>query len=555
MNEFLLRLRVQPMLAGEILVASLFVNILGLASAVYVIQVLRRYVSFGVDTTLITLATGAVIAILLEFGLRHVRLQLAKAVSARRDRNLAGRTHLSLATARTGPLSQRLAPETRRETMAGLNVIQQAYAPANLTAMTDLPFSLLFVAALFFLNTAVAVTACLFLAAIFAYGVVSTRMLKDPVEKMTQASIRGSALVASLLRGDSVRAFNWAPALMTRWRETYKGLSEFRSRVDSQRGLAQAVTHNAQALMTVAVIGVGAMQVVAGEFEVAALIGANILAARALAPLARFAQLAGPLERAREAFQKIRALNSLPPEPRRGTTLPEFSGRMEFIDLTFRFPRGSGPLFERLSVDIPAGSLVAVTGGNGTGKTTLARLLVHLIEPARGQILADGVDLRQVRPAWWRRQVLYLPQEPQFFQGTIFENLRTLDPDLDSEAARVIAERACLSSFLDQSPRGLNMFLRGGGIDLAVGTRKRIALARALTSKGRVAVFDEPEEGLDEEGRNAVAKVISGLIEEGRTVFLFTHDKDHLQLADILIDLNRKPVPDVTKSMQKKKTS
>ena len=111
-----------------------------------------------------------------------------------------------------------------------------------------------------------------------------------------------------------------------------------------------------------------------------------------------------------------------------------YEGRVSFQDLAFAYPDNQTPIFESLKVDLEPGAVLIVAGGNGTGKTTLSRLVVGLIEPTRGRILVDGLELQQVAPEWWRMQVSYLPQEPSFLNATISENLKIANPQADDAA-------------------------------------------------------------------------------------------------------------------------
>ena len=186
-----------------------------------------------------------------------------------------------------------------------------------------------------------------------------------------------------------------------------------------------------------------------------------------------------------------------------------------------------------------------MSGINGAGKTTLARMILGLLEPVRGSILVDGVDLGQVVPLWWRQQVVYLPQEPHFLNTTIRENILAFNPGLDDAGLNRLVDSAGLREFIDQSPQGLETQLSDTGSNLALGIRRRLALARGLATGGKLAIFDEPAEGLDNEGRTQVNQVMNELARQGATIIAFSHDPNTLKGAPLLLDLNSKPVPRV----------
>ncbi len=543
MHELFNRLKAMPVLFFKVLVASLFISLLALSSPLFVIQVLVRYCTNGVDSTLITLTIGVLIAIALEFGFRQIRLSLASGFSIRPDAQLMGGAFATLTSGKTASVEQ-LPPGLRREIMNSLSTVQQAYSPMNLATVLDAFFAFLYIGALFLLNSIVAIIVLCFLVVMFLFALVTHNLLGKPMQELNQASVRNSALIGSAIQAsDSIRSFNAAKFLKNVWGKQQALTNKLRQQVLVQQGFSQSITMSASALMTVAVIAVGATYVVAGEMSVGVLIGANILASRALAPINRFAQLGSIFTKAQQSLEQLARFAKLPREETKGTALKRYKGRLEFKDLAFMYRGSSGPLFESTSLQLANGSVLVISGNNGSGKTTLARLLAGLLEPTRGQIFIDGLDLRQVQPEWWRQQVIYMPQEPTFFDGTIRENLMTINPELDDSKLLKIVERAGLKRFLNESPQGLETLLINGGVNLSLGIRRRLALARALTSGGMLAIFDEPAEGMDAEGGATVFKVMNEIIKSGRTLVVCSHNPNILQGKGFRLDLNIKPVP------------
>ena len=281
--------------------------------------------------------------------------------------------------------------------------------------------------------------------------------------------------------------------------------------------------------------------------DVWALIGCKILAARALLPLSKVGQMGQAFAKSRQAVHMISEAARLPREKQEGSALGSYQGDLELRDLAFAYASASSPLFESLNVRLEPGGVLAVAGANGSGKTTLARLLVGLLEPSRGQILAGGVDVQQLAPEWWRRQVVYLPQEPRFLEATIRENMMAFNPDLDDAGLQRVLTAAGLKRFVDESPDGADMMLRNNGEALSLGIRRRLALSRALVHDGILLVLDEPTEGLDAEGCQAVYALMNEMKNRGRTIIAFSHDPNIVKGAKMVLDLNAKPVPRLLK--------
>ena len=553
MRELLARLFARPVIGIEILAATLLANVLALATPLFVMTVLRRYVGQGVDATLITLTTGALIAAAMEFVFKQLRAKMTQGLSLVPDRR-TGMAGFEVLTQAKAAALDRVPPGKRQEIVGGVAAVETAYSPANIAAVLDVPFAFLFVGALLLLSPLLGFIVLVFVAAAFFGGTMGSAAMKSDTQKLTDASAMGSSLVGTAIREvETVRAFNAGDFLRRNWLSQLDKTQALRRRINWLQGFTQTMTQSVTSLMSITVITIAATLVVAGDLDVGTMIACNILGARALQPISRFAQLGSAFAKAREALDLLREFVKLPLEPESGSAKAQYKGGLELRDLAFMYPESSGPLFESLALNLQPGSLLLVTGSNGAGKTTLARLLVGIMEPSRGQILADGLDLKQVAPEWWRRQIVYMPQEPAFLNATIEENLRLANPDIDMESLNRIITAAGLREFIDESPNNFETLITDNGRQLAMGIRRRLALARALVTDGALAVFDEPLEGMDAEGSEAVRKVIGHLASRHRTIVVLAHDPNIVRGAHAHIDLNVKPTPEVTILREAKK--
>jgi ATP-binding cassette subfamily C protein LapB len=546
MKELLARLLARPGVAIELGLASLFVNLLALASPLFVIQVLNRYVNQGVDATLVTLMMGVLLAVGLEFGFRQIRMRLADGVSASPDAQAAADGFAILTQAKTGAIEQ-VPPEIRNEMVSGAASLEAAYNANNITAVLDVPFALLFVFVLYLLSPIIAGVVCLFLIFVFISGAMGAASIRKKTKKLMEVSAYGSAIVGTALKEiDTVRAFNAGGYLIKEMAEKNVAIQTVRQKIASGMGLNQTTTHTAASLLSVFVISVGALLAVKGLMDIGVMIGANILAARALQPISKFSSLGATFAKARQALELYKQFAALPLEPRTGTAKANYKGGFSFRDVAFSHHGASTPLFESLNLEVEAGQTIVVIGSNSTGKTTLARVAVGLLEPSRGQILADGLDLKQVAPEWWRKQIIYLPQEPTFLNATIVQNLSGINPDIDLAGLNRVIDAVGLRTFLDESSNGFDTPVVDNGRRLSVGIRRRLAFARALTTNGKLIIADEPTEGLDTDGCQAVYRLFNELSKAGRTIIAISHDQNIMKAAHTVIDLNFKPTPKVT---------
>lgn len=547
MRTILARLFSRPGLGFELMVATLFANMLALATPIFVIQVLNRYIAFGVDTTLATLTVGAVVAVAFEFGFRRVRLNLAQRAAAPFDTEVSDTARNALLRTPFAVFSM-FTDRARFQAVTGPDTIRSTYGPANMLIILDVPFALLFIGVLALLSPVLAAIAGGFALAILALGFLGQKMLKAPARTLERTgAVRQKLSQAATRAADTSRLFDSTGYIERLWRDVRAESDTAQASFATNQDLVTSATQSLQALLTVTTIAVGGFLVVQGQLDVGALIGANILAARAIMPLGRLAGIQRAFAVAAQSRTILDELRTVQPERRSGAELSDFIGAVSLEDVAFIYQGQRAPVFERLSVDIAPGQTLAVSGPNGSGKSTVAQLLAGLLTPTRGKILVGGTDLEQISPAWWRRQISYLPQEPRFLPGTVRENLLAANQSLDEAQLEGLITAAGLRPFINTSTDGLDTQIRNGGDDLALGIRRRLALARALAVGGQVLIVDEPTEGLDEEGRALVYAAMNAHAKGGGTIIACSFDPNIIKGADWVVDLSNKPEPRVSR--------
>lgn len=545
MKILLARFKNAPLLTFEILTASFFISLLNLALPIFVIQLLNRYVSHGFQGTLYTLTSGVCIAILLQFGFRIVRTTLLSQMNEKPDRMLAQKVLQNIPAVRFGVIAS-VPREQVNEVMTDIQKVQAGWEPANIIPLIDIPFALLYLAALTFLSPILAFIALIGTMIGLGTGAYSSINNNNLAKSFTRmfTTYRIHELKA-LTAHETIRAFNGTDYLARFRQDKLSILSGLKQKLTLKQEQGQSLMSSIGGLQSVLIYSVGAVLVVQGELNVGILIAANILAGRAFQSVVQVFRSIHLFRQAEQSRMTLEQLAKLPKEKGEGIAIRQYTGRLRFHDVTFAYTGASGPLFESLSLTLEPGQILAVSGNNGSGKTTLIRMLAGLLDCSRGDILIDEINLRQVAMYWWRKQIIYLPQEPDFLRASIRDNI-TLTGQLDDAPLNQIIQAAGLREFIDKTPGGADTMITEPA-SIPPGIRKRIAIARALATNGQLVLLDEPTEALDQKGCDTIYNLLNKLAQVGKTMVICSNDPHIIKAGHVHLNLNHKPVPLITR--------
>lgn len=218
-------------------------------------------------------------------------------------------------------------------------------------------------------------------------------------------------------------------------------------------------------------------------------------------------------------------------------SLPHVTGKVEYRDVCFSYLPNQ-PVLRNLSLLALPGEAIALVGSSGAGKTTLANLLPRFYDPQSGQILIDGVDIRDVNLSSLRRQIGIVPQETILFSGTIAQNIAFGQHHVDLDAVQAAAKIANAHQFIIEFPDGYNSWVGERGVNLSGGQRQRLAIARAVLLNPRILILDEATSALDSESEALVQEAIERLM-QNRTVFIIAHRLATIRRADRILVLEQ----------------
>jgi ABC-type multidrug transport system fused ATPase/permease subunit len=210
---------------------------------------------------------------------------------------------------------------------------------------------------------------------------------------------------------------------------------------------------------------------------------------------------------------------------------------VRFERVSFAYPSRPDLVFDALDLELLPGETVALVGASGTGKSTVASLLLRFAQPLAGRITVGGIDLAECRTEIWRRLVAWVPQHPTIFRGTVADNIALGAPRASPISIREAAMLAGADRFAQALPLGYDTIVGDGGRPLSAGQRRRIALARAFLRQAPLVILDEPTADLDPVSADVVAEAVERL-RPGRTVLLIAHRSELVHRADRVVSLD-----------------
>ncbi|MCC2979972.1 MULTISPECIES: type I secretion system permease/ATPase [unclassified Sphingomonas] len=523
----------------KVAAAAVLINVFALVTSLFSMVIYDRVIPNNAMSSLVALSIGFGFVVIFDFVLKMLRAYFVDIAGADIDHQVGDRVFRKLLAIRldhkkgsTGALAG---------LMRELEALRDFFASATMTALVDFPFLILTVVVIWAIGGKVV----LVLLVIIPVVLLTAWATNPALERLTARTLREglskqSVLVETIGGLETVKASGAGPMLTDRWLGAVRQQSDSSLRQRLISSIAITVAGSASTISYAAVVIVGVNLIAARELTSGGLIACSLLAGRAIAPLAQISQLLARLSATRTAYRQINAMMEQPSEGPAGEPLQiaSLSGKIEFRNVTFRYPGAAEPALQGVSFTIEPGERVALLGRVGSGKSTITRLILGLYPPEDGLVMVDGSDLRQIDPATLRAQIGVAMQDSVLMTGSVRENISLGRSGVDDTELLRAATLSGTHQFMGQIANGYDLKLADRGEGLSGGQRQSIAIARALAGRPPMLVFDEPSASMDAQTEQGLIERLQNEV-QGRTMVLVTHRPPLLQLVQRIIVMER----------------
>jgi ATP-binding cassette, subfamily C, bacterial LapB len=535
----------------ELLVASSAQNILSLALPITILQVYDRIIPNEAMHTLgvFLVALGIVLAI--DFLLSLGRFYITGWTGARIQHKLACQavSHIFRSDLRA---FEKLPPGAHLQRLRGADSIKNFFAGQGLLLAVDLPFAGLFFVLIGLIAGPLALVPIVIMMMMFVAGRSAGNRLSQALDARRQTDDRRYNFMIEVLSAIRTIKGLGMETLMVRRYERLQGSSAEASYNVADGGTwARATGQMFSQLTGIAVGAFGSLLVIDGALTMGGLAACTLLASRSAQPMMRALGTWTQYQNARISRDQVGGVLSMPLES--SPDAPEMHpirGHVRLEDVSFSYSDDDQSLFRGANLSLNEGECVAISGTNGSGKSTLLGLMMGLLIPSSGRVLIDGENVWDFDAVSLRAQVVYLPQKPALFQGTILENLTMFRGDAHVDVAMQMAERLGLHEAIGRMPKGYDTMVEHAANDgLPGGVRQRIALVRALTlvEDPKLILFDEANTYLDQKSD----ALLLNLLREYRSscaMAIVSHRPSFLALADRSYEIREHRVHEITNS-------
>ncbi len=507
-------------------------DLISVAPMLYMMQVMDRVISARSGITLVSLTVLILALYVFWSAIEWIRSRLMVRLSLRIDWDLSADIFDASFRRYVGRKNVNV-----HQLLGDLTNLRQFLTGPGVLTLMDAPFAIVFIVigGIFhpYLAVFALVSSLLMLVASYLTQKVTTPILKVANDANAEAARVASN---SLRHAESTVALGMMGAIRQKWYNQHHRYLQNQVNASEASGLMGGVSGFLQKSLPSLQMALGAFLAMEGLITGGMVMAASLLISKAVAPIQKLIGQWKELVAAKQSYDRLNALLIDDAKREMQMQLPSVMGSLDVSKATAVPPGHNKPVLIDIDFKVRPGQAVAIVGPSAAGKTCLARLLVGIWKPAKGSVRLDAVELSDWNPDEYGPQIGYVPQEIEFFEGTVAENIARLgaiDPEKVVQATKLIGMHEIILSF----PKGYDTELGETGYALSGGQRQRLAIARALYGIPKYIVMDEPNANLDEVGESALVQAVAFLKSQGSSIVMTTHRPRLVSVVDSLLVL------------------
>jgi PrtD family type I secretion system ABC transporter len=512
---------------------SSIINLLMLTGSLFMLQVYDRVIPSSSVPTLVALSL-IVLVLYSYYGLMEfLRSRLMVRMGRKFEEQLRGRVFDAVAG-----LALRKAGQSGGQPVQDLATIRQFLGGQGRLAFLDMPWVPIYLWVVFMLHWMLGVVALFSAAIILVLALLTERSTRGPLAEANTAVTKVALLTEEARRNsEALHSLGMKAAMRKRWLALQGEALDHQTRANDAGSTYSSLSRVFRMIVQSAMLATGAYLAIKHEISGGSIVASSIIMGRALAPIEQavgnWQQFIG-YRKAMERLTKI--LAAIPPEQER-MALPHPQGLLEVESLAVMLPGSDKPILQGVTFRVKPGQGLGIIGPTGAGKSTLARVIVGLLPPARGSVRLDGATPDQRSDDERGQMIGYLPQDIQIFDGTVAQNISRFGETPDAAKIVEAAKLANIHDFIMRLPQGYDTPLSEGGNRLSAGQKQRVALARAMFGDPVLFVMDEPNSNLDAEGEVALDSAIRACLKRNAAVVVVAHRPSALHAMNELLVL------------------
>ncbi|NRA87446.1 MAG: type I secretion system permease/ATPase [Rhizobiales bacterium] len=511
---------------------GLFINLLMLAVPIYSLQVLDRVLSSNSVETLLMLTLIVGIALIFMGLLQVLRSSIFTQIGRWLDDKLS--MPLVKKTVELAAANKNIGSQPIKD----LSTIKSFISSPALASIFDAPWAILYFIVIFIINTTLGYLVVAGAVILIILAIFSEKTKKAKMGDANEANVKSGQAIESMLRNaEVIRAMGFLPNASKKWQEHNKNSKILGFAIGNFATLLTHFTKSFRMGLQMIVTGLGAYLVLNQQMSAGGIIAVSILSGKALGPFDAAPSIMQSWVGVKKAMERLAKLNITLTEEQK-ILLVDPEGNVQIEKLSFQESSNKKWILRGININIQAGEAIGVIGPSGTGKTTLARLLVSVLQPTSGSVRLAGAALSDWNEDQLGSLIGYLPQDVELFEGSISDNISKFSDDVKDEDIIAAANIANIHDFVLKLPHGYQTQIGVGGNMLSAGQRQRVALARCFFGKPKLVVLDEPTSNLDSEGEQALIKCLENAKAENITTITIVHRPQILQKVDKILVLH-----------------